>query len=84
MKTSHFNGNFLTPLLDKILKEEKTCLLMGSFNVNLLNNENKFEISEFCYHISLPHIPLANKNRKNILKLLLTIYFKLYRIQLVF
>ena len=47
MKTSYFNEHLLTPLLDKILKEEKICLLMSSLNVNLLNIENKSEILEF-------------------------------------
>ena len=47
MKTSYFNEHLLTPLLDKVLKEEKICLLMSSLNVNLLNIENKSEILEF-------------------------------------
>ena len=35
MKISDFNKEYLTPLLAKILQEEKTCLLVGDFNVNL-------------------------------------------------
>ena len=39
MKISNFNNEYLTPLVIKILREEKTCLLMGDFNINLLNTD---------------------------------------------
>ena len=39
MKISNFNNEYLTPLVIKILQEEKTCLLMGDFNINLLNTD---------------------------------------------
>ena len=58
-------------LLDKMLKEENTCLLMGDFNVNLLNNDNKSEISEFF----CPIYPSANRDKQKILKVLLIICF---------
>ena len=70
LKTSHFNEIF-SHLLDKMLKEENTCLLMGDFNVNLLNNDNKSEISEFF----CPIYPSANRDKQKILKVLLIICF---------
>ena len=39
IKISNFNYEYLTPLLAKIFQEEKTCLLMGDFNINLLNTD---------------------------------------------
>ena len=36
MKTSHFNENLLTLLLNRILKEEMTGLVMTDFSVKLL------------------------------------------------
>ena len=50
MKISNFNNEYLTPLLAKDLQEEKTYLLMGSFNINLLNTGTDINVSE-CYHI---------------------------------
>ena len=35
------NNEYLTPLLATILQEEKTCLLMGNFNINLLNTDTE-------------------------------------------
>ena len=39
MKIIHFNNEYLTPMLAKILQEENTCLLMGDVNINLLNTD---------------------------------------------
>ena len=39
MKISNFNNEHLTPLLAKILQEEKKCQLMCDFNINLLNTD---------------------------------------------
>ena len=42
MKISNFNNEHLTPLLTKILQEEKKCQLMcdfNNFNINLLNTD---------------------------------------------
>ena len=47
MKISDFNYEYLTPLLAKILHEEKACLLMGDFNINLLNTDTNHNISDF-------------------------------------
>ena len=47
MKISDFNNEYLTPLLAKILQEEKTCPLMGDFNTNFLNTDTDHNVSDF-------------------------------------
>ena len=47
MKINEFNENFLDPVLEKRDKERKTCLLMGDFNINLLNIESDKLVSNF-------------------------------------
>ena len=48
MKIGDFNNEYLTPLLAKILETEKTCLLMGDFNINLLKTDANPNFSDFC------------------------------------
>ena len=68
MKISRFNSEYLTPLLKNIQKEEKTCMLMGDFNINLLNAETNINISEFydnmSSHFFASYIPQPTKNSK--------------------
>ena len=52
MKISCFNSEYLTSLLTNIQKEEKTSMLMGDFNINLLNAETNINISEFYDNMS--------------------------------
>ena len=47
MNISNFNNEYLTSLLAKILQEEKTSLLMGDFNINLLNKDTDHNVSDF-------------------------------------
>ena len=47
MKINDFSKDCLTWLLAKILQEEKTCLLMGDFNINLLNVDTDHNVSDF-------------------------------------
>ena len=47
MNTGFFNDEYLTPLLSRVNKEEKICLLMGDFKINLLNGDTNPEIPEF-------------------------------------
>ena len=47
MNAKFCNDEYLTPLLLKINKEDKLCLLMGDFNINLVNSDTKPEVSEF-------------------------------------
>ena len=52
MKISRFNREYLTPLLTNIHKEENTGMLMGDFNINLLNAETNTSISELHDNLS--------------------------------
>ena len=60
MDIDYFNDTFLTPKLDLICSEDKTCFLMGDFNINLLNVDKKHAISNFydtlCSHFFAPYI----------------------------
>ena len=47
MKISRFNSEYLTTLLTNIQKEVKTCMLMGDFNINLLNAETNSMTEKF-------------------------------------
>ena len=44
---SEFANDFLSPLLEKLNQEKKEIVLMGDFNVNILNCENDKDTSEF-------------------------------------
>ena len=35
-----FNENYTLPLMDKLSREKKDILIMGGFNINLLNYNN--------------------------------------------
>ena len=69
MKISRFNGEYFTPLLTDIQKEEKTSMLMGDFNINLLNAETNTNISEFydntSSHFFAPYILQPTRLTKN-------------------
>ena len=47
MSFNSFNAEFLKPLLHKINRESKQTILLGDFNVDLLNSEVKSEPSLF-------------------------------------
>ena len=73
------NNEYLTTLLATILQEEKTCLLMGNFNINLLNTDTEANGSKFCYILSsnffAPYILQPTRLAK-ILKPSLITFFK--------
>ena len=52
MSVFDFNENYLSSLLDKISKENKKSILMGDFNINLLDLDRKTNVSNF--HNLLP------------------------------
>ena len=68
VKTSHFNENILTLFLDKRLKEEKKCLLMGELNAIFLDIKNKSKILQFydvvSSHFFAPYILQPTKIEK--------------------
>lgn len=47
MSIKDFNENVLTLVLDKISKEGKRCVIMGDFNINLLNYNQNDHIKSF-------------------------------------
>ena len=65
MNINEFNTNYLNPLLQKISTENKNLVLMGDFNINLLNAEHDVNISNFVDILSsyslLPHINLPTR-----------------------
>ena len=68
MKISDFNNEYLTPLLAKILQEKK-CLLIGDFNINLLNTDTYHNASDFYNILSsnsfIPYILQPTRLAKN-------------------
>ena len=65
LNISEFEIDHLSPLLDKISKEGKTVILMGDFNINLLNSNSDENISNFLdtlgNHLILPQITLPTR-----------------------
>ena len=55
MKINHFTENHLTALLNKIIKNDHTCLLMGDFNINLINTDTNQQVSDFFDNMSSHH-----------------------------
>ena len=47
MPLDNFNERYLSPLLDKISKENKTAVLLGDFNVDLLKCESNSNAADF-------------------------------------
>ena len=76
LKIYYFNAKYLTPLVAKILPEEKTCLLMGDFNTNLLNTDIDHDGSDF-YDIlsSIFFAPYSQQSWQKTLKSSLIIFF---------
>ena len=47
MELSEFNNNYLTNLLDTLSSENKTVVLLGDFNADLLKYDQNSNISDF-------------------------------------
>lgn len=47
MPIDEFNSNFLNPLLEKVSTENKTLMLLGDFNIDLLKAESNSKVSNF-------------------------------------
>ena len=79
MKICVFNNEYLTPLLAKILQEEKTCLLMINVNINLLNTDTDHHVSDFHNILSsiffAPFILQPTRLTKNSKTLIDNIFF---------
>ena len=63
--THDFNENYILSLMDKLSREMKDILIMGDFNINLLNYNNDKDNTTFCDIIFSnsfsPFITLPNK-----------------------
>ena len=46
-----FMKDYLVPLLEKLAKEKKETILMGDFNINILNCNSDRDTSSFIYTI---------------------------------
>ena len=44
---SQFSDEYLEPLLEKIAKEDKTCAIMGDFNIDLIKSETDDDIANY-------------------------------------
>ena len=42
-----FNSKYLTPLLEKLNREDKFCFLMGDFNINLMKSNSESDNLQF-------------------------------------
>ena len=45
--THDFNENYILPLMVKLSREKKDILIMGDFNINLLNYNNDEDTTTF-------------------------------------
>ena len=65
MSVNMFNTNFLSPLLQLVSMENKSIVLLGDFNINLLKYDNNSEISSFLdlceSHTLLPRVILPTR-----------------------
>ena len=57
---TEFNEKFVVPILTKLSNENKTCILVGDFNINLLNCSTNNVTSDFyqnmCSNYFVPYI----------------------------
>ena len=71
--------NFLSKAIDKISKENKYCILMGDFNINLLNYESHIPTDEFINSLGVfcfqPHIIQPTRITEHSATLIDNIYF---------
>ena len=68
MSINDFNNNYMTPLLEKTSCKNKTLVLLGDFNINLLKHDTDDEVSDFfalisCFFSSSPYRTPNQDNR---------------------
>ena len=65
MDLNEFNQDFLNPLMEKTLKENKAIFLLGDFNADLLNYNSEVDITNFfdtlTSNLIVPHIILPTR-----------------------
>ena len=52
-EVSDFTNNYITPLLDKLSNENKNIMIMGDFNINLINYNDDTILVTFLTQCSL-------------------------------
>ena len=78
-EVSGFTNNFITPLLDKLSNENKDIMIMGDFNINLINynddkNTGNFLDTMFSQSF-LPYITTPTRITRNTKTLIDNIYY---------
>ena len=69
MELPEFKNNYLSNLLDKLSGENKTPVLLGDFNADLLKHDKDCNVSDFLdtmhSNLLLPHIASPTRVNKN-------------------
>ena len=72
-------SSYLTAAMEKISREKKYCILMGVFNINLLNFESHIHTDEFINNIGVycfqPHVTQPTRITDHTATLIDNIYF---------
>ena len=66
--------DYLVSLLEKLAKEKKETILMGNFNINILNCNSDRGTSSFIKHIKYPTINIPTRITSNSKTLILIIF----------
>ena len=78
-EVKYFTNNHMTPSLDKLSKENKDIMIMGDFNVNLINCNGDKNISNFLdtmfFHSFLPFITTPTRITRNTKTLIDNIFY---------
>ena len=80
MSTNEYNDLYLNPLLKKLSYEKKEIIIMGDFNVDLLNYENNNDVQDnlnlLFSNSYLPYITLPTRLSKSTKTLIDNIFYK--------
>ena len=78
-EVSGFTNNFITPLLDKLSNENKDIMIMGDFNINLINYNDDKNTGNFLdtmfSHSFLPYVTTPTRITRNTKTLIDNIYY---------
>ena len=79
MNVKEFNNNYICPLLEKISQEKKKAILLGDFNMNLLNYDSNNDVRDFLDSMTsnffLPFISQPSRVTSRSKTLIDNIYF---------
>ena len=71
-EVSGFTNNFITPLLDKLSNENKDIMIMGDFNINLINYNDDKNTGNFLDTMFLAYIATPTKLQETLTHLSIT------------